>query len=78
MQKELIGKIAAAIGKTEEETAVLLSSNPRLNALFDTLSPKDAEKLVAVLSDKSAVSRILATPQARQMMDALGGKNGRA
>lgn len=78
MQQELITRLAAAIGKTEEETEKMLASNPRLSSLFSSLSPGDAQKLIAVLSDKTALSRILATPQAKQMMGTLGGKDGRA
>ena len=79
MQKELIERIAAAIGKDTDETERMLASSPQLTRLFGTLSAQDAEKLITVLSDKSALSRVLATPQAKTLMDSLtrrpGGQN---
>lgn len=74
MTNELTEKIAQAIGKSTEETQQMLSKNPKLKMLLSQMKEDDARKLMAVLSDKESVAKILATPQAKTIMESMGKK----
>ncbi len=75
MTNEMIEKLAAAMDKTPEETEAMLNSNPKLKKLLSQMSEQDAQKLIAVLGDRESVARILATPQAKTLMEGLGKGN---
>ncbi len=45
------------------------------SALMRKLSPEDARKLQEVLSDKNATARVLASPEAKALMQQLFGGN---
>lgn len=72
MTDEMIGKLAAAIGKTTEETKTMLDKNPKLKRLLSEMSEQDAQKLMAVLADKESMAKILSTPQAKSIIEAMG------
>ncbi len=74
MTDEMINKIAAAVGKSPEETRAMLNKNPKLKRLLSEMSEQDAQRLMSILGDKDSVAKILATPQARQMMEELGNR----
>ncbi len=75
MNSELTAKIAQAIGKSTEETQQMLDKNPKLKTLLTQMKEEDAQKLMAVLSDKESIAKILATPQARTLMSSMGKKD---
>ncbi len=74
MTNEITEKLAAAIGKTAEETSAMLEGNPRLKKLLSEMSEQDAQKLISVLSDKDNIARILSTPQAKTIMEGMNRK----
>lgn len=68
--------LAAALGKSEEEIAALIRQKPELAAALARMKPEDAQRLAALLSDKQAAARLLATPQAQEIIRAIFGKKG--
>ena len=74
MNAEMIEKLSAAIGKTTEETGEMLERNPKLKRLLSEMSEQDAQKLMAVLADKESIAKILSTPQAKSVIEAMGKK----
>ena len=74
MTDEMIERLSAAIGKTTEETKAMLDKNPKLKRLLSEMSEQDAQKLMSVLADKESMAKILSTPQAKSIIDAMGKK----
>ncbi len=74
MTENITAMLAQAIGKTTEETAEMLEKSPKLKKLLSEMKEEDAAKLMALLSDRESVAKILATPQARTLLEALGKK----
>lgn len=44
--------------------------------LINSLSDKDKQKLLSIMSDKQAMNDILKSPQAQALLKLFGGKNG--
>ena len=74
MHNEMIEKLAQVMGKTTEETCNLLDKNPKLKKLITDMSEEDARKFMAILSDRESVARLMATPQAKTLMEGMGKK----
>lgn len=74
MDKDMIIRLASAIGKTPSDTAHMLKNNQQLFAALSKMSNEDGERLLSVLGDQNAVKTILATPQAKKLLDAFSGK----
>lgn len=74
MTNEMTEKLAQAIGKTPKETADMLEGNPKLKKLLTEMSEQDAQRLMAILSDRESIARILSTPQAKTIMEGMNRK----
>ena len=70
-----INDAANRLGVSQSELNTALNTgNPA--ALLSKLPPEDAKKLQQALSDKNVAARILASPEAKALMQQLfGGKN---
>lgn len=75
MTKEMTERIAMAIGKSTEETETMLDRNPKLSRLLSEMSEQDAQKLMSILGDRESIAKILATPQAKRIMEDMGKKD---
>ncbi len=75
MTNEMTEKLAAAMGKTPEETAKMIESNPKLKKLLTEMSQQDAQRLMTILGDKESIARVLSSPQAKTIMETMGRKN---
>ncbi|MBQ9082133.1 MAG: hypothetical protein IJY28_01380 [Clostridia bacterium] len=69
-----VQSVARQLGLSQAElNGALNSGNPA--AILRKLPPEDARKLQQVLSDKNAAARVLASPEAKALMQQLfGGK----
>lgn len=77
MTNEMIDRIASALGKNPEEARKMLEKNPKLKRLLSEMSEQDAQRLMSILGDKDSVAKILAMPQAKQMMEKIGKSDKR-
>ncbi len=63
-----------ALGAEAAEYADILSNNEALKSAFSSLSPKDMEKLTAVINNPELIKRILSSPKARENLKKILGK----
>lgn len=78
-KKKLIENyLSASNGKIDRNAVKKAAQSGNADALIQSLSQEDKQKLNAVLNDKSAMEALLKSPQAAAIMKMLsgGGKNG--
>ncbi len=71
-KSDLKQNVARQLGLSQADLNTALNSGDP-SALLGKLPPEDAKKLQQVLSDKNAAARILASPEAKALMQQLFG-----
>ncbi len=71
--ENLLNSVSKQLGTSPEELKSAAQTNNFSN-VFENLNPKDAHNLQKVLSDKDAADKLLATPQAQQLLKILLGE----
>ena len=73
-KSNMMQNAAQQLGVSQNDLSIALNSGDP-SALMRKLSPEDARKLQEVLSDKNAAARVLASPEAKALMQQLFGGN---
>lgn len=71
--ENLLNSVSKQLGASPEELKSAAQTND-FSSVLENLNPKDAQKLQKVLSDKNAADKLLATPQAQQLLKILLGE----
>lgn len=68
---DIFSKAAAQIGTSSDQLKKAANANPKLAAALKNLSQDDIDKINSIINDKEASARILATPQAQEILKKL-------
>lgn len=71
---DIFRKAAAQIGSSPDQLQRAAQNNPQLADALKNLSSEDINKINAIINDKEATARILATPQAQELLKKLKKK----
>lgn len=68
---DILSRAAAQIGTSSDQLKKAAGTNPKLAAALEKLSQDDIDKINSIINDKEASARILATPQAQEILKKL-------
>lgn len=68
---DIFNKAAAQMGTSSDQLKKAANANPKLAAALKNLSQEDIAKINSIINDKEASARILATPQAQEILKKL-------
>lgn len=71
---DIFRKAANQIGSSPDQLQRAAQTNPKLADALKNLSSEDINKINAIINDKEATARILATPQAQEILKRLKKK----
>lgn len=71
---DIFRKAAEKTGASPDELQKATEANPKLAAALKNLTSEDINKINSILNDKEASARILATPQAQEILKKLKKK----
>lgn len=74
MLNNIFRKAAEKTGSSPNELQKAAQSNPKLADALKNLTNEDISKINNILNDKDATARILATPQAQEILRKLNKK----
>ena len=72
----LVDCAAGVSGTSRENVEKAFGSNPLLTSALSKMSQEDVSKLIGILNDPEKSKKIMATPQAQQLLNSLG-KSGK-
>lgn len=70
----VIDRAVSETGGDRAELEALIRNNPQFEKMFRNMRPQDFAKLKQVLNNPALARRILATPQAQQLLSAIQKK----
>lgn len=71
--EELINTVSKRMS-TDPQKLREAADKGNVNEIMKKLSPKDAQKIQSILSDKNATSKLLSTPKAQQLLKKFMGE----
>lgn len=68
---DIFSKVAAKMGTSSDQLKKAANANPQFANALKKLSQEDINKINSIINDKEASAKILATPQAQEIIKKL-------